>query len=1122
MKNSGVYYVAVLLALLLSPWLYAERMAVRTTAVTASGQTVREHLHVIDLDNETVTPASVRLPGVVPPGSGAFPVEGEQFVLSVEPGTAESTSGEDAGHSSVIRLGIADLFTGHVPRISASQGWRYVNALSSADHALIGALSVRQDANLPPAGRLDVFDVTRFSPRFDGEFPVEEWPLPGPPVLAVLLRDGTTLAIVCQGRSASETVLHVRDMATGDVRLQARSLSAEVNQFGAHLAGAALSRDGAHLFILTSGYALATTSGESASWLHVLDTAQFNEVATPMFILGSARVADRPLRPTAGGACWIATRAPETGVAYATSIRVGEASAEILSHVSFPGVSRAIRIAPAPDGPGVAVAWDNRLEFWPTGQPADRPASFEAPVGALEWTESGLVLGEGGRIHRFDLDEGTPVKTIQFQSGSVSGIVALLDAESERDADADGLTDAREKRLGTSPNNQDTDGDGIPDGRDREPSDPSPELILPKRIAFHGEAVGDELRSIVVDQTSGDGPRVRLEYDEALMPWLGADVHTDATATTITLGVEPASYSPGAGETVSGLLTVRMEGTRPNIEATGSPAQIEVSVTAARDGARRVLWIHKTGTSNGGTSLDALKELLSAPPYYFTHRTVSGPSDEELDGYTIVALDTGAAAQGAMTRQALLEYVAAGGALLLLGSFDADGATASLTDWLGPIGIHLAPSALVEGRFSVVGEHEIGRHWVNFEVRDGLEMRVNEPSTVVIGDTSGRAIVAQRSYGLGRVIAMASVSPFGSRSLEGVGNRKFAGDLFRWLARARREIQDRDGDRLADGQEDRNNNGRLDPGETDYLHADSDRDGLPDGLEDANRNGVFDEGESSPLNPDSDGDGINDGADMTPLAPAGSPYVASVRPGSGPAEGGTSVLVLGQNFPPRTAVWFGRRLSPQVRRIDSSRLIAVTPAFGGDEEDPVMVRAVDVAGGLEGTFTNGFQYTARSVVQASLRTLEAASMQYNVYQGSFALQLEAPWIGLGPSTFVIEAEPREAIVAMNVVPGLLPEDAQRQVVATQISDSELRIEVSAGTSMQSNGRLATVQWVARPVARNDALQFNVVRSFVTARFGGPLQVDTSSLTVPLARSGGRLPGPPGRFRNRGARPGGNR
>ena len=43
--------------------------------------------------------------------------------------------------------------------------------------------------------------------------------------------------------------------------------------------------------------------------------------------------------------------------------------------------------------------------------------------------------------------------------------------------------------------------------------------------------------------------------------------------------------------------------------------------------------------------------------------------------------------------------------------------------------------------------------------------------------------------------------------------------------------------------------------------SDSDDDGLLDGLEDANQNGVVDPGETDPCNPDSDGDGVQDGTE---------------------------------------------------------------------------------------------------------------------------------------------------------------------------------------------------------------------------------------------------------------------
>lgn len=97
--------------------------------------------------------------------------------------------------------------------------------------------------------------------------------------------------------------------------------------------------------------------------------------------------------------------------------------------------------------------------------------------------------------------------------------------------------------------------------------------------------------------------------------------------------------------------------------------------------------------------------------------------------------------------------------------------------------------------------------------------------------------------------------------------------------------RDTDGDRLVDGLEDKNRNGRVDPGESDPRLYDSDRDGLCDGAcvrsegqrtgylapkgfvpnrtniflgEDLNLNGEVDENETSPILRDTDNDGILD------------------------------------------------------------------------------------------------------------------------------------------------------------------------------------------------------------------------------------------------------------------------
>lgn len=85
-------------------------------------------------------------------------------------------------------------------------------------------------------------------------------------------------------------------------------------------------------------------------------------------------------------------------------------------------------------------------------------------------------------------------------------------------------------------------------------------------------------------------------------------------------------------------------------------------------------------------------------------------------------------------------------------------------------------------------------------------------------------------------------------------------------------IRDSDSDGILDGFEDKNLNGRVDPGETSPTEWDTDHDKLCDGLcrirlpntrsvyagEDRNLNGEVDTGETDPTNRDTNGDGITD------------------------------------------------------------------------------------------------------------------------------------------------------------------------------------------------------------------------------------------------------------------------
>ncbi len=76
---------------------------------------------------------------------------------------------------------------------------------------------------------------------------------------------------------------------------------------------------------------------------------------------------------------------------------------------------------------------------------------------------------------------------------------------------------------------------------------------------------------------------------------------------------------------------------------------------------------------------------------------------------------------------------------------------------------------------------------------------------------------------------------------------------------------DADGDGLNDLDEDKDQDGVLDAGETLPNDPDTDGDGLEDGEEDRDQDGDRDAGETDPRDPDSDDDGLGDAAEVSPL-----------------------------------------------------------------------------------------------------------------------------------------------------------------------------------------------------------------------------------------------------------------
>jgi hypothetical protein len=101
-------------------------------------------------------------------------------------------------------------------------------------------------------------------------------------------------------------------------------------------------------------------------------------------------------------------------------------------------------------------------------------------------------------------------------------------------------------------------------------------------------------------------------------------------------------------------------------------------------------------------------------------------------------------------------------------------------------------------------------------------------------------------------------------------------------------VQDADGDGLPDDIE------TAVGSCTNPFDADSDDDGLPDGVEDSNQNGVVDPGETDPCNPDTDGDGIQDGTEQGVTEPVPDPD------GDGPLLGTDTGVFIPDDNPSST------------------------------------------------------------------------------------------------------------------------------------------------------------------------------------------------------------------------------
>ncbi len=1011
----------------------AQHLLVRTSARAASREETRQTLHLADMTRGEVLPWQATLPGMecvtrlaaCPDGACAFLTTRR---LWPQP---EGWSTRLAAISTVslnplgmISAGGAGLLLGPDQAFGC--------AMSRPGSSSLPVLVFETPDATPDAGLVTLREFDR-SAGFD-KSPRASWRVPGVPVQALAMASGQRACVLCRGPLG--VVVAVIDLRTRSIVSEtALSPPGEPIHGAASPLEMALSADGSRLLVLTSGFSLDSPEGARRSWLHQLNAATLELVEEPREFPGIPQTPARSLWPLGNGACWMATRRPGEGFAFLYRLPL-TASAPRAVEQPFTNVSEALLAAPAPKGDGLAVGVRNRLEIWPEGEPAGTPLQFEDDLTFVAWVDSGVFAGEGRRLHRVNPETGARMATVSFQSGLVAEALALEDAAVSPDALAPG--------------------DGAAD-------------VRPAVVTFRGEAVGRERR--VVRMYAEDQPEVpwRVEYDAAAMPWLHVHPRSGGPgeAGFSVMGVDASVISTQPpGTILKGWVHVLSDGDAALTDAPALGHAIAVEVSPRPSGPRRILWLlgHSEDAEallepGGGHPLQAAAALLAGPPHWFSHQWAASPFSEPLTDHTLVVLTAQAASEGIVTRQALLSCVAAGGGVLFLGAHLEESEGRALTDWLAPIGVRLDTAKDVSGTFEVSGAPLLCRNWGRVAIQEGCRLEVSPPGTTLVRDPArGGAVFAIVPYGLGRIAFLASATPLGSAALSDTAHRRFVGDLFRWLDDAGREVSDVDGDGLPDAIEDANQNGALDPGETDRFNPDTDGDGIPDGIEDRNRNGRADEGETSAINPDTDGDGIPDGADLAPLPPAGAPVIDAVRPAEWPAEGGIWVQLSGRNFAPGTRVHFGGLPAEQVRVLGSQGLEALLPAAPQADGGVVDVVVEAAEPGQSSTIPGGFRYLPRSTVVLELERGDAGG-------GAFRLAVTASadrMAQVDRLTFRLSTEPLRALEWLAVVPDADALRSGRQVASRPDPEGGLWLDVSPARTGYPLGGLVRI--LCRPAA----------------------------------------------------------
>ena len=1120
MTSSRVSSLSVRALLLAAAFLFAaadaafsQRILVVTQTLSATGNAAAVYGHSVSFDNRAVLPGANALPGVAVCGPLLTTPSGLSLICT---GAEERESAAPLSafeeRVTLFRPSPFEPVVSNSP--SLGEGWRGRVACIAEDQRTRDVLAIRLASRTAAASRQEgLLRVERYDRR-SGAFldttPPPEWPLPGPPVDACTL-SGSRVAVLCRDAAGLGTLLVIGDVLLEPVPPPPIAVAPVDSVSGESASALTLSNDGAWLFLAASGYQISGVTAEPLTRLFAVSVQSPGAARDSVTGHGAVFSPARCLVPCGARGCWAVTFVQGMDVGYATRVRKnakGELEKE--KEYALPQVSAPPLLAVRPHAEDVAIALDSAIEIWPDGDRQTIRGAFDAPLDALLWSDEGLFAAEAHRLHLLRTDTAASSTHVPLASGRIAQLAlvpqGLLPPD---DTDADGLTAGAEQHAGTSPDNPDSDADGIPDGVDPEPKIPSPRLNLPRRIVFHGRAVGKEIRALAAVLSPGLSARWCIEFDAGAMDWIVATPRSGRSPEPCYLAVNPARYQRGAA--AHGNVRYVLEGADADRDAYGSPADIAIEIAATPEGPKRVLWLPRAQERR----LDDLCGLLAGMPFNYSIEVPQDRFLDDLSPYELIVMDAETAAGGVIARQTLLDFVMEGGALLFLGQHLPEAETHPINHLLSPLEFAIEPSAEVScprtGQLIAESDNPndetsyLAAFWPGFDITQGC--RISAPDACSLARDArdpGNALFAARAYGYGRVAALASAEPLAALNGPVPGARRFAMELVAWLALAGVEIEDMDGDGLPDSIEDVNDNGAWDPGETNYLHADTDEDGIPDGMEDQNRNGILDDGETDPRNLDSDSDGIPDGADVSACPLIGAPYVISIEgafgPAEGPAEGGATVYIYGRNFTQDCTVWFGlRRAAARIQ--GSEYAIAVAPACldkaGGVA--PVRVLPAGVSPGAlpgENNPASSFRYTPLSEARITIEPRETGVSADGAVSGELLVRVDLPdWVRAARAFVLLNVAPEGALLLGELEEAPSESAAPRLTVSHPAPDMSL-LYTPDTVAPFSTCLLGRIKWRVGEGVSPDGIRIKCDGAMVTSLTGVPLNT-VCTLISPL-------------------------